>query len=228
MLDRCITRMGTQPVASAMPPSVGGTAGEISTFSAWRSAGLPDCNPNTGGGGGTATGGGSGGGGGTATGGGTGTGGGTATGGGTGSTTPTCASNLTWFFGNSLGAAMNPGEACVSCHRSQNKGPLDGFMGTVYPALHEKKLCMVSTLPTGGVTVEILDMGGAVRQTFALTSTSDGNFHGGTVGSPSPYRARVKVGGVVTSEMTTAQTDGDCNSCHTTDGANGAPGRIHW
>jgi hypothetical protein len=26
--------------------------------------------------------------------------------------------------------------------------------------------------------------------------------------------------------MTTPQTDGDCNSCHTETGANGAPGRI--
>jgi hypothetical protein len=32
----------------------------------------------------------------------------------------------------------------------------------------------------------------------------------------------------VKSEMLTAQTNGDCNVCHTTLGAQGAPGRIHW
>ena len=51
-----------------------------------------------------------------------------------------------------------------------------------------------------------------------------GNFYySGTVALP--YRAKVVRG---TSEriMPIAQTSGDCNGCHTQNGANGAPGRI--
>ena len=44
-------------------------------------------------------------------------------------------------------------------------------------------------------------------------------------GVPVPYKARVKAGGKM-SAMASAQTTGDCNSCHTTTGAEGAPGRV--
>jgi hypothetical protein len=86
---------------------------------------------------------------------------------------------------------------------------------------------MVTSVPAG-LTVEILDLAGTVRQTIPVSATNNGNFRGGVVGQPSPYRARVKLNGVVKSEMLTAQTNGDCNVCHTTLGAQGAPGRIHW
>ncbi|MFO0597921.1 MAG: hypothetical protein U0228_21645 [Myxococcaceae bacterium] len=234
MLDRSILRMETQPISAAMPPNVGGDAADVATFKAWRSAGAGECNPNTGGGAGGGTGGGTGGGvgggvGGGTTGGGVGGGLGGGTGGGTGggAAPEICTSNVKWAFGNSLGGAMNPGEACVTCHTQQHKGPIDGFMGTVYPTLHESALCSVTSVPSG-LTVEILDMNGAVAKSFSITAFSDGNFHGGTVGLPSPYRARVKVGGVVKSEMIGPQTNGDCNSCHTSQGKNGAPGRLHW
>ena len=138
----------------------------------------------------------------------------------------TCTSNLTWSFGDST-AGMNPGEACISCHTTRNRGPRDGFMGNVYPTLHEQPLCVVSNIPSG-LSVQILDMSGAVRQTFSIGTFSNGNFRGGTAGNPSPYRARVMLNGVMKSEMLTAQTNGDCNSCHTTLGLMGAPGRLHW
>jgi hypothetical protein len=76
--------------------------------------------------------------------------------------------------------------------------------------------------------VEILDTTGAVRRSFPISTLSDGNFYGGSVGTPSPYTARVVVNGVVKSQMVTPQTNGDCNVCHTAQGAQGAPGRIHW
>ncbi|MFT3706240.1 MAG: hypothetical protein QM817_01110 [Archangium sp.] len=198
MLDRSITRMGAQPVAVAMPPSVGGAPADIALLEGWRSNNAANCSADAG----------------------------------TqpfdaGVVTPICTSNLTWAFGNSGNTEMNPGEACVTCHTTRHRGPIDGFMGTVYPTLHEKQLCMVSNIPSG-LSVQILDMAGTVRQTFSIGTFSNGNFRGGTVGSPSPYRARVMLNGVVKSEMLTAQTNGDCNSCHTTLGANGAPGRITW
>lgn len=42
---------------------------------------------------------------------------------------------------------------------------------------------------------------------------------------PTPYHARVERGGKVHS-MQSAQTNGDCNVCHTEQGNGGAPGRI--
>lgn len=224
LLDRSIARMESLPLSTAMPPNVGGAPADVALFKAWRDAALADCQQGTGGGGGATGGGGgatTGGGGGSTTG-----GGGGATGGGGGTVMTTCASNLTWSFGDTT-AGMNPGEACIACHTMKNKGPRDGFMGTVYPALHEAKLCMVTSVPAG-VTVEILDMGGTVRSTLSVGAFSDGNFRGGTTGVPSPYRARIKVNGQLRAEMMTPQTNGDCNVCHTAQGAQGAPGRLHW
>lgn len=213
MLDRSITRMQAQPVSTAMPPNLGGSSSDISLFSNWRANGMADC----------ATGGGAGGG----SGGGTGGGAGGGTGGGGGMVTTTCTSGVTWSFGDNLGSRMNPGEACATCHLSRRQGPVAGFMGTVYPGLHEATLCTVTSVPSG-LAVEILDSTNVVRRTFPISSYGDGNFYGGSVGTPSPYRARVVQNGVVKSEMVGLQTNGDCNVCHTAQGAQGAPGRIHW
>lgn len=54
-----------------------------------------------------------------------------------------------------------------------------------------------------------------------------GNFRSPSTSAnvPLPYRARVRAGGKVNA-MAGAQSDGDCNSCHTAAGAEGAPGRV--
>jgi len=199
MLDRAIARMQVLTLAAAMPPNVGGAPADVAMLEAWRTAGTPDCEVDAG----------------------------TTEPVDAGVVVPVCTSGRTWSLGTFGRGAMNPGEACASCHASRRDGPIDGFMGTVYPSLHETPLCMVTSVPSG-LTVEILDLAGTVRQSFSISALNDGNFHGGVVGQPSPYRARVKVNGVVKSEMLTAQTNGDCNVCHTTTGAQGAPGRIHW
>jgi hypothetical protein len=46
-----------------------------------------------------------------------------------------------------------------------------------------------------------------------------------SIGIATPFTAEVIYQGQSVS-MTTPQTSGDCNSCHTESGANGAPGRI--
>jgi hypothetical protein len=206
LLDRSIIRLSITPVATAMPPNLGGTPDDIQLFTNFRADGLPDCGGTGGGAGGGGAGGGAGGGGGVAM--------------------TTCAGS-TWAYGNNLGIRMNPGEACQSCHQSRRRGPLAGFMGTVYPSAHEAPLCMVTSVPSG-LSVEILDSTGAVRRSFPISALNDGNFYGGSVGTPSPYTARVVVNGVVRSVMVTPQTSGDCNVCHTAQGTQGAPGRIHW
>lgn len=199
MLDRSIARMRVLTLAAAMPPSVGGTAEQIALMEAWRTNNLQNCDYD----------------------------GGVVEPVDAGNVTPVCTSNQYWNGGTSGRTEMNPGEACQACHQSRGRGPLDGFMGTVYPTLHELPFCKATSVPAG-LTVEILTLGGAVQTVIPVSQFSNGNFRGGTFGVPSPYRARVKVNGVIVGEMRTAQTSGDCNSCHTSAGTQAAPGRIHW
>ncbi|HSY23238.1 MAG TPA: hypothetical protein VK841_14025 [Polyangiaceae bacterium] len=51
-----------------------------------------------------------------------------------------------------------------------------------------------------------------------------GNFYS-TGSIATPFDAKV-LNGSKERDMVAAQTSGDCNSCHTEQGANGAPGRI--
>lgn len=154
-----------------------------------------------------------------------------------GSTEPTCASNqftLRPVFGDEHGGPeMAPGLACIACHSGQdfmgqNPGGrlsrpdvLNQFMGTVFAAPHEKDLCRPA-LPVAA-SIEILDVNGTVRATLSVNA--GGNFFGDAPAVVSPYRARV-VTAAGSREMATPQTSGDCNTCHTVAGANGAQGRI--
>lgn len=132
----------------------------------------------------------------------------------------TCTSGIYWILGDLKSGFMNPGKACRSCHQTRAPGALYTFMGTVYPTLHEKDLCSSNA---SGVTVEILDGTGAVQAT--LLPNLDGNFYGDAIALSLPYTARLKRNGAV-STMNTPQTSGDCNACHTEQGAMGAPGRL--
>src|SRR5579871_1307067 len=134
---------------------------------------------------------------------------------------------------------MNPGMACRSCHSGQNflnQNPngltaptrVYDFMGTVFSDYHTQNKCLPK--PPGTVTIEIIDANGAVAVTM-LTNVSvngSGNFYSGTnLGVALPYTARVTYNGQVNT-MTTPQTVTDCNTCHTEQGLNNAPGRILW
>jgi len=133
----------------------------------------------------------------------------------------TCTSGVYWLLGDLGSGYMNPGKACRSCHQTRAASKLYQFMGTVYPALHEKDLCSSNA---SGVTVEILDGAGTVQASF--TTNLDGNFYGNASGAVRlPYTARVTRNGQV-SAMNTPQVSGDCNACHTEQGAMGAPGRL--
>lgn len=121
---------------------------------------------------------------------------------------------------------MNPGVACLACHaRSGEADKNYPFSGTVFPSLNEKNLC--NAMPPSDVKVEIYDKNGALALTLTPDPTS-GNFHskiGVTVALP--YTARVvSDAGVV--EMIQPQMSGDCNGCHTVQGAYGAFGRVVW
>ncbi len=114
---------------------------------------------------------------------------------------------------------MEPGGACVACH-DWGEGPAFRFAGTVFSKQNEADQC------TGlaGAKVEITDANG---QILFLTSNSTGNFYtsGRGVTVATPYRAKLVYAGGE-KPMSSSQTDGDCNACHTAAGLNGAPGRI--
>jgi hypothetical protein len=134
------------------------------------------------------------------------------------------------------GDEMAPGLACNSCHRGgnfQEQNPFGALgmtrtydaAGTVYGSPNEKDLC-VSSVGDAGLVVEIIDSTGTVA--LSLPVGASGNFHGSLpldAGVKLPYTARV-VRGAVSRTMTTPQTEGDCNTCHTEYGREEAPGRI--
>jgi mono/diheme cytochrome c family protein len=138
-----------------------------------------------------------------------------------------CASGNNWDAGTRESANMEPGQACLACHTSRGEADkLYTFSGTVFAGLHEWNNCL-DPAPAGGY-VEIIGADGKALTPVLYTSAASGNFHS-QVNVPVllPYTARVWRNGVYT-QMTTPQTDGDCNGCHTEQGASGAPGRIVW
>jgi hypothetical protein len=138
-----------------------------------------------------------------------------------------CTSNSYWTRGNRGSFAMNPGEACISCHqRTGGEAPTYLIAGTVYTTGHEPDLCAGFT-PTSAapVTVEITDSAGHV---FSTAVGASGNFALSANRMPGftlPYFARI-IQGTHVRQMGGSQTNGDCNSCHTVTGTMLAPGRI--
>jgi hypothetical protein len=127
-----------------------------------------------------------------------------------------CTSGTSWTSGE--GSTMRPGEACITCH-SASGGPRFAVAGTVYPTGHEPDDCNGAG-DTGAVVV-ITDADG---QAHELSVNRAGNFTlSGTLALP--FTAKVVVGSTERS-MSSSQSTGDCNACHTQSGTNGAPGRV--
>lgn len=158
-----------------------------------------------------------------------------------GSSEPTCASNSFKTAPSSTSAHdgfdMAPGWACISCHSGANfagqnpygwsaGGELYTYMGTVFSAPHEKDMCKPTL--TAPVRVEIYD--GTTRALVVSmpvdTTRGNGNFYGDAARIPATYTAKV-ITANGTREMLGAQSNRDCNTCHTVAGANSAPGRIY-
>jgi hypothetical protein len=134
-----------------------------------------------------------------------------------------CTSGQMWTLGDTKSPEMHPGVACRKCHVTLGSGKKDfDISGTVYPTAHEPDDCD----GVAGVQVVITDANNAQH---VLSVNAAGNFYNddlyGLLKIPVPYTAKV-VSGSNTREMLTAQTSGDCNSCHTESGAQSAPGRI--
>jgi hypothetical protein len=124
-----------------------------------------------------------------------------------------CTSNQTWSSGTNQN--MRPGEACPTCHANFY------LAGTLYPTGHEPDDCDGVDGLTTGATVTVTD---SVNNQFILYPNAVGNFYTSRTVVP-PFVATVTANGRERS-MITPQTIMSCNSCHTQDGLNGAPGRI--
>lgn len=136
---------------------------------------------------------------------------------------PTCPGNAFFTGDATYGSAMFPGEPCLACHEAQG-GVLFAMGGTVFATGKVLDDCL--PLPDVDLTqaqVVIHDANGD----HPLPVLDSGNFrtHAAVDDVAFPYTASVVYQGRKRS-MTTAQTDGDCNGCHTASGKSGAPGRI--
>lgn len=127
-----------------------------------------------------------------------------------------CASGEFWTGGDEESPLMRPGGDCIECHDS-GEGPNLSAAGTVMGAYDDVDDCN----GVQGVTVRITDANGDVHE---LTTNAAGNFYTNE-SIPTPFTAEVEKDGAV-SPMLTSQVDTNCASCHTAEGANGAPGRI--
>jgi hypothetical protein len=116
-------------------------------------------------------------------------------------------------------AEMRPGEACVACHRSEGEGPLFAIAGTVFPTGHEPDDCRGAS--DADIRVVVTDANGVEHE---LTVNRSGNFsYSGQLATP--YTAKV-ISADGERLMFSPQVDGDCNTCHSQDGSDGAPGRV--
>lgn len=135
--------------------------------------------------------------------------------------TTVCSTGQQWAGGGEGGSDMSPGQACVACHRSGGEGPIFQIAGTVFKKANEADNCIGAAT---GVSVEVTDANGKVE---TLAVNSSGNFSSSKRGTSlvMPYRAKVLYAGGERA-MSSAQSEGDCNVCHTAAGLNGAPGRV--
>lgn len=129
----------------------------------------------------------------------------------------TCSTDSYWTQGDQESPEMHPGMACITCHESSNEAPVLGVAGTVMGDLADENDCN----GIAGVVVHITDVNGLVHD---LTTNAAGNFSTGEIYA-TPLTIALEFEGR-TSAMATAVSTGDCGTCHTVDGASGAPGRI--
>ena len=123
---------------------------------------------------------------------------------------PMCSSMTYWMDGN--GPTMRPGDACMSvCHDTTLT-----IAGTVYPTV--ARAAQSATVRVARASSSRPASGSAIT----LTTNAAGNFYS-KVSVAMPYTAKVVVGGAER-RMMTPQSNGNCNACHTQEGAMQAPG----
>jgi hypothetical protein len=134
-----------------------------------------------------------------------------------------CVSREIWTYTDKDSPLMNPGRSCVGCHAELNDpvhAPLYTVAGTVMADAHEDEDCR--GVPE--MTVVLTDADGTE---WNMTGNSAGNFWlDPDVVVAMPYTARVIDREGNERIKQSPVSEGDCASCHTREGAEGAPGRI--
>lgn len=143
-----------------------------------------------------------------------------------------CISNTRWSRGNRGSPSMNPGRACLDCHRRDRDAPVQSVAGTAYYVRHEEDLCNgYSGDPPGSrqgaATVRLIDANGVM---LTLPVNAAGNFFTDDR-LAFPLRLAEIIGPTgLRRTMGEAVPHGDCNLCHTRQGTDTptglAPGRI--
>lgn len=140
-----------------------------------------------------------------------------------------CVSGRYWAYGERGDNFMHPGRACINCHSSWRRGPVFSIAGTIYSAMHEEDDCMGNGGPENArFEVEITDASGIP---FYITANASGNFYTTHRFQLPLRRARVRSRDGRVREMGSPPPHGDCNACHSREGADmlgygPAPGRI--
>ena len=134
-----------------------------------------------------------------------------------------CASGKIWTYEDKDSPLMNPGRSCIGCHVENNdpgQAPFYTVAGTVMQDLHDGDDCAGAP----GLTIILTDAAGTE---WPMTGNSVGSFWLAP-DSPvvMPYTARIVDGEGNERVKQVPVSEGDCASCHTQDGANGAPGRL--
>jgi mono/diheme cytochrome c family protein len=130
-----------------------------------------------------------------------------------------CSSGTRYTRGE--GVTMEPGKACNACHIKEREKTFV-LAGTVYPTGHESDRCNGVNGTVTGATIVATDLTGNVLATVPVNKA--GNFASQTR-ITGPYKVKVVQNGKER-VMKASPSSGDCNSCHTQDGLEGAPGRI--
>jgi mono/diheme cytochrome c family protein len=147
---------------------------------------------------------------------------------------PTCTggmSNVTDETTRSQRPLMYPGESCNACHRKEREGDIFAFAGTVYPTPHEPDRCNGVNGTTAGARVVATDAAGKVLADVPVNAAGNFSYKARLTGS---FFVKVVQNGkerAMKGAVSSALAGGDCNACHTQDGASvegsaSAPGRI--
>ncbi len=109
----------------------------------------------------------------------------------------------------------NPGTECLTCHNGQQVGaPIFKIAGTAFQR--------DGVTPQRGGTIMVID---ANNQVVKLVTQTNGNFYSSANLTP-PYITLTSMCPGENTPMITNFVDGDCNSCHRSDGTD--PGLVKF
>jgi hypothetical protein len=140
-----------------------------------------------------------------------------------------CVSGQFWTEINGQLNGPHPGEPCIGCH-AMAQGAADVFIlaGTVFPTGHVPDDCLPTPAQSADLTKVTVVITDSSNQVFSLAVSPNGDFTYWDSELPMvafPFTAKVVYQGKER-VMATPLTSGECNACHTEQGAMGAPGRI--